>query len=186
MSVPVPQAVEGRQHERDNQKERCHHEDAMNQPGSRKFFIAGLPAPKGSTRAFMNRRTNRPIITHVNPLGQKAWSTAVKDSAMKAGLKPEGDCAIFMSVTFHMRRPKLHYDSKGVVKENRIDEYCITRPDIDKLSRALLDALTGIAYQDDSQVWALDAEKVFISDETDFKPGAMVDICQMKRISTRK
>ena len=35
-------------------------------------------------------------------------------------------------------------------------------PDLDKLARAVLDALTGIAYVDDKQVVALDARRVLL------------------------
>jgi crossover junction endodeoxyribonuclease RusA len=36
-----------------------------------------------------------------------------------------------------------------------------TRPDLDKLTRAVLDALTGICFFDDSQVTSLWAQKVY-------------------------
>ena len=37
----------------------------------------------------------------------------------------------------------------------------IVRPDLDKLVRAVLDALTGVAYEDDSQVVRLSAAKQY-------------------------
>jgi len=40
-----------------------------------------------------------------------------------------------------------------------------TRPDIDKLSRAVLDALTGIVFSDDAQVADLQAHKFFADAE---------------------
>ena len=35
------------------------------------------------------------------------------------------------------------------------------RPDVDKLDRALLDALTGVAYDDDGQVIGMSSRKVY-------------------------
>jgi crossover junction endodeoxyribonuclease RusA len=37
-----------------------------------------------------------------------------------------------------------------------------SRPDIDKLARAVLDALTGVAFRDDSQVAKLDLLKLWV------------------------
>ena len=39
--------------------------------------------------------------------------------------------------------------------------YPFVRPDLDKLCRAVLDALTGIAYKDDQQVVSLFATKSY-------------------------
>ncbi len=41
------------------------------------------------------------------------------------------------------------------------DKWRTTRPDADKLARAVLDALTGILYKDDSQVARLDIHKEY-------------------------
>ena len=48
-----------------------------------------------------------------------------------------------------------------------------TKPDIDKLVRACLDALTGMAFRDDSQVAMLQARK-FFADER--QPGVHIEI----------
>lgn len=39
--------------------------------------------------------------------------------------------------------------------------YAGTRPDIDNLNKAVMDALTGVVYEDDSQVVSVRASKVF-------------------------
>ena len=44
-------------------------------------------------------------------------------------------------------------------KQRRVWPEC--RPDLNKLSRACLDALTGIVWRDDSQVVRLEAEKEY-------------------------
>jgi len=40
-------------------------------------------------------------------------------------------------------------------------EYPSVKPDIDKLERCILDALTGIAYVDDGQVVGMDKKKLY-------------------------
>jgi crossover junction endodeoxyribonuclease RusA len=67
---------------------------------------------------------------------------------------------VSVELTFTFKRPKSHVTSKGTLREG-YSEYHVQRPDVDKLSRAILDALTGIAYQDDSQVVTLAATKTW-------------------------
>jgi Holliday junction resolvase RusA-like endonuclease len=55
-------------------------------------------------------------------------------------------------------------------KTNR--RYPTTKPDIDKLSRAVLDALTSVWYKDDSQVIQLEAQKIYTYGE----PGVYIGI----------
>jgi Holliday junction resolvase RusA-like endonuclease len=55
-------------------------------------------------------------------------------------------------------RPAGHYGKRGLLPRFE-DAWPDRRPDIDKLSRALMDALTMIVYRDDGQVVMLDATK---------------------------
>lgn len=48
----------------------------------------------------------------------------------------------------------------------------VKKPDLDKLVRAVLDALTGIGYEDDSQVTMIDAIKEYVKDGQ--MPGVLV------------
>ncbi|MCR4339570.1 MAG: RusA family crossover junction endodeoxyribonuclease [Gemmatimonadaceae bacterium] len=60
-----------------------------------------------------------------------------------------------------MQRPAGHYGTgrnAGTVRPCA-PEWPTTKPDADKLTRALLDALTGVAYVDDSQVVHLGIRK---------------------------
>lgn len=68
---------------------------------------------------------------------------------------------MFVQATFWLPRPKSHYRTNGELKPVA-QWWPITRPDTDKLTRALLDALTlaGV-WVDDSQVVQLTAEKSY-------------------------
>lgn len=59
-----------------------------------------------------------------------------------------------LHLTFILKKPKT---------VNRNEPYI--RPDIDKLSRAVLDGLTGVAYEDDEQVVKLTAIKEYGENE---------------------
>ncbi len=53
------------------------------------------------------------------------------------------------------------------------------RPDIDNLSKAVMDALNEVAYTDDSQIVALDAMKIYGPDE-----GVLVCLKTLQRGNT--
>lgn len=57
----------------------------------------------------------------------------------------------------------MHFKASGVLVEGSPRYPCSrTAGDIDKLSRSILDALTGIVYEDDSQVVILNARKEYL------------------------
>lgn len=67
------------------------------------------------------------------------------------------DGAVALDLTFSFIRPKS-------VKEKK-RPYMTVKPDIDKLTRAVLDALTHHAYDDDCQVVSLHVCKLYGEDE---------------------
>jgi Holliday junction resolvase RusA-like endonuclease len=127
------------------------------------FFIAGIPVAKGSMKAFINRKNGRPILTHTNAPEQKAWASSVAYAAQKEGAKLTKD-AIFLGLEFHMPRPKGHFNKSGLSKSAPM--FHVKKPDLDKLTRMIMDSLTGIVWEDDSQVVSVKAEKVYAKDST--------------------
>lgn len=67
------------------------------------------------------------------------------------------DGAVALELTFSFIRPKS-------VKEKK-RPYMTVKPDIDKLTRAVLDALTHHAYDDDCQVVSLNVVKLYSEEE---------------------
>ena len=106
------------------------------------FEVLGTPVPQGSMRAFLPKGWDRPIITSDNKK-LKAWRAQVSQMAVLLwNHKPlPRTIPIKLFLTFYFLRPK---SNKDVHKT--------TKPDVDKLCRAILDSLTGIVYEDDSQV----------------------------------
>ena len=119
-------------------------------PHSITFFVAGEPAPKGSTRAFVVH--GRPIITGANRR-TKDWEMRIATEAQALSADCVS-CPVAVHGWFILPRPKslprkvLHH---------------VKKPDLDKLGRALLDGLTGILYVDDSQVVELSLSKHYAS-----------------------
>ena len=126
--------------------------------------VLGEPIPQGSTRAFITK-SGRPIITHSNK-NLKQWRQRIATEAQKE--RPshwDMEQAILLGVDFLMPRPK---SLPKKVKED------VKRPDLDKLIRAVLDGLTGIFYNDDSQVVQVFAGKRY-ADKFE-APGANITV----------
>lgn len=119
------------------------------------FHAYGIPQPKGSTRAFMPKGARFPVVTSDNPK-LKDWQHAI---AQAASLKTRGfqfTGPVAVTADFYLPHPKT----------GKRRQAHTTKPDLDKLSRALCDALTGVVWGDDSQVTALQVSKFYAAPET--------------------
>jgi len=137
------------------------------------FTVYGVPQPKGNLRAFMKRGMKFPIVTDSNR-NARSWSQLVAEGANRAiGALPRQDralmfaSAIRLSVAFYLPRPK-KYQKRGLGIAH------LTAPDIDKLVRAILDALTQVAWGDDSQVVELLTTKAYA--DVDAPPRADIRV----------
>lgn len=123
------------------------------------FVVKGVPLTQGSMTAVYNRKTGKARIRHVQSLPLMKWRRAIQEAAKSAGVRCTGR-PVTMSIAFGMPRPRDHYQIDGNIKpfyQSALPQY----RDIDKLIRAVLDALTGIAYDDDRQVADLHAIRIF-------------------------
>jgi Holliday junction resolvase RusA-like endonuclease len=113
------------------------------------FQLAMTPQPQGSARAFVVGK--RAVITTDNAK-LKDYRSALgwaASAVLGPGWTPL-EQAIEVDVTFTLPRPK------SASKKRR---YPTTRPDVDKLARAVLDAMTGVVMRDDSLVTTLMVRK---------------------------
>ena len=79
------------------------------------FDVAGLPAPQGSKKAFVNPRTRRAIIVDANPTTLRSWRQDVIEAAKHArGNSVPLDGSLSLLVTFWLPRPQAHYGTKGL------------------------------------------------------------------------
>ena len=118
------------------------------------FTVLGTPEPQGSLKAYTPKGRTFPVLTSDNadlkPWRQQVGTVALL-AARAAGFAVSSE-AIDLEIGFYFARPRSA--SKRLLHK-------ITRPDADKLCRAVLDALKGIVYRDDSQVVALECTKNF-------------------------
>lgn len=122
------------------------------------FFVPGTPVPQGSKRHVGNG------VLIESARGLKDWRRAITDAAWShAGLEPWTG-PVSVGLTFYVARPKGHHvagDPSRPVKANAPD-VPTTKPDLDKLVRAVLDAMTDAGvWRDDSQVVWLQARKAY-------------------------
>jgi Holliday junction resolvase RusA-like endonuclease len=120
------------------------------------FTVYGTPQPQGSARAFIPKGWKRAVITSDNP-NLKSWRQELAKAAMAACFDAphndwplHGRIPVQVALKFFFKPPK-----KVNCKEKT------TRPDVDKLMRAALDGMTGIVYDDDSQVAHAQISKCF-------------------------
>ncbi len=128
------------------------------------FFVPGKPIPQGS-KNIMNRGGKSWLVDQ-NVKNLREWRTSVNLKAREHWkAEPETD-DVGLILRFVMPRPKNHYTAKGN-KSKLWRRYLKTKPDIDKLTRAVLDALTGVLYVDDSQVSTVYAVKEYCEKESE-------------------
>jgi len=121
------------------------------------FVVYGTPQPQGSARAFYVKKLGRAVITSDNarmkPWRQQITGTAL--ASMNGQKKFTRDTPVRVDAVFYFERPKSARKRLGKT----------TKPDLDKLLRALLDSLTGVLFEDDSQVVQCNVSKEYHSPE---------------------
>jgi Holliday junction resolvase RusA-like endonuclease len=125
------------------------------------FMVHGIPAPQGS---------KTPWGSETNPR-TKPWRGMVSADAAEAmkGREPLAG-PLRLEVHFFFPRPKAHYGTGRNAEKLKPSAplwHC-HKPDLDKLLRAIGDALSGIVFRDDSQIVEVIADKVYQS------PGALI------------
>jgi crossover junction endodeoxyribonuclease RusA len=132
------------------------------------FTVSGHAKPKGSMRAFVPKGWKRPILTNASS-STKVWEQSVRLVAQEFAYAYTTD-PIRVRLRFHLPRPKS--------LSSRASRAHTKRPDLDKLIRACLDAMTGVLWKDDSQVFSLSAIKCYaIADEA---PNVIISVSNRK------
>ena len=108
------------------------------------FFVEGTPVPQGSMKYIGNGR-----MIHSRQAELATWRALIAHKAKETGIWVTEE-PVRLELVFHLRKPK-------TVKR----EFPTVAPDLDKLIRAVGDALHNVAYLDDSQIIDISAKKVY-------------------------
>ena len=137
--------------------------------------VQGLdPAPQGSKTYYGNGRMAE-SCKRVDPWRDLVTGTASQQMRTQGVELLIG--AVSVTAEFRFARPKSHLTSKGALKNDAPLQYTVKKNDLDKVCRSTLDALTGIAFEDDSKVIHLLANKRYC--RAGEEPGAAIIIKQM-------
>lgn len=133
--------------------------------------VLGIPAPKGSGRAMLIAGRARFIASSsgANAKRQTSWARAVAQVAIGLTLI---DGPVRVSIAFRVPRPAGHRTKRGELRTSA-PLYPAVAPDLDKLTRCTLDALTGLAFTDDARVVALTVTKQYA---TPGREGASITV----------
>lgn len=136
------------------------------------FFVPGIPVQQGSKSAFVNRHTGRASVTDQNKAKLRPWRQTVTALAAQefSGDRVEGP--VLIVAEFRFLRP-------GSVSARKRPMPSV-KPDLDKLARALLDAIgdAGTVWRDDAQVVEAHISKVYAE-----RPGVLVRIGEYREES---
>ena len=140
------------------------------------FQVTGIPQPKGSTKAFVPKSwaqmavasgtAPRAIVTSANPKA-KGWQQLVTEQAQDVAGDGLFVGPVMVAVVFRLPRP--------ASLPRRIVHH-LTKPDVDKCARLVLDGLTGVLYADDRAVVELRARKVYAAGAE--APGADITVAE--------
>lgn len=124
--------------------------------------VEGHPKSQGSLRALIPRGQTQPIVVDDNAKPLREWRRAIEKAARDTWTGPPIHGGVAVNLAFHLARP-----------QRPSNLYPIVRPDVDKLTRAVLDALTKArVWRDDCQVVQLHATKVYETSST--APGVLI------------
>lgn len=141
-----------------------------------RIWVPGKAVQQGSHQAFASKSTGRMVYKPMAK-GLYAWRDDIK-AAVRDVLDPAGpttmltrgqyplwtkDVAVFLELLVYLAPPK-------TMPKGRV--WPTVTPDVDKLARAVLDALKGVLYADDAQVVRLHVLKSYARGDT--RPGLTI------------
>lgn len=114
-----------------------------------RFTVFTHCEPQGSSRAFVNKKSGRAIVTSANPKMKPYRHTVTQiacESLAKANeIQPWAAKHVPVSIGF-----RFYVEKPSSVAKKRTEP--VVKPDLDKLIRSTTDALTGVLYHDDAQI----------------------------------
>lgn len=143
------------------------------------LVVYGIPAPQGSKRHVGNG------VLVESSAKVKPWRALVTAAASEArvarGWHPDRLEPLTLDVVFTLARPASHYRTgrNAHLLRDTAPEHPATRPDMDKLLRSTLDALTDAGCMaEDSRVVRIVAAKAYPGGHLDAldKPGAVITV----------
>lgn len=110
------------------------------------FIVEG--EPQGKARPRFSRKTG----TIYTPAKTAKYEKQIRKAFLSVGGKIiPADCYVGVTVDAYFKIPKSYTKGKRLACQHNINRPA-KKPDIDNTLKAVLDALNGVAYEDDRQV----------------------------------
>lgn len=137
----------------------------------------GTPRPQGSMRLHRHPTTGATVARYASTVYE--WRGLVTTAVRAVWPGPCLDGPLQCSVVFELPRPRGHFGTgrnAGTLRPSA-PLYPGGAPDLDKLVRAVFDAVTdaGVVWADDAQVVRLVASKLYVADGS--VPGCTITVC---------
>jgi Holliday junction resolvase RusA-like endonuclease len=123
------------------------------------LWVPGKPQPQGSKKGFI---INNKVVLVESAKGLKAWREKIKLIAQHSAELQKFQGPVHVSLSFYFKKAKSNKTKLHVQK-----------PDIDKLIRGCLDALTGVVIEDDSNVVSITAYKFWAKGDSE---GVLINV----------
>lgn len=118
-----------------------------------RMMVHGIPKAQPRVKAFS--RGNHAGV--YDPGTANDWKCLVAEQALRVKPPKPFIGPLLVDIQFHLPRPKRlmrKNDPTGPIPHT-------VRPDVDNLIKAVLDALKGLLWADDKQVWGIRAKKYY-------------------------
>jgi len=143
-------------------------------------FVEGIPAPQGSMNSFPFKRKDGSIgvSTTCANKNTEPWREKVerkiRSALIEKNVRLDAEDPLILHVVFSFPVPK-----SKVKKKSGYPLYPITKPDVDKLGRAVSDALMFATGIDDSHIVQMTLLKAYVPDMTE--AGALITVEQLEQ-----
>ena len=141
------------------------------------FFVEGQPQGKARPRFT---RTGHPFT----PKKTVVYEERIRDRFLEAnGKKLPADCYVSISIRAVFEIPKSYTKQRKADCASGIERPA-KKPDADNITKAVLDALNGVAYDDDKQVTSVRCTKWYTNSVSKLglleRPGLVISVIEDK------
>lgn len=136
--------------------------------------VDGQAVPQGSLTPFIHPRSGKVVTPQKQSV--KTWRDTVATVARGHYRGDPTPDPVRVVLDFRLGRPRSHYGTgrnSGQLKPSA-PKWCVGPPDLDKLTRAIGDAITGVIICDDSQIIDVTATKTW-----DDEPHVTIEVHQV-------
>lgn len=120
---------------------------------TRTVMIKGRPVPKARPKVYGRHAVTPPRTQQAEAQLQSLYRIQNRRVEAFTGLV-EINCTFYFPIAKTWNKHKKERAARGLLR-------CTVRPDLDNLSKLVLDALNGVAYMDDAQIVKLRAKKLY-------------------------